>query len=101
MTLPDPQGKRLRHRDHPADGAMAALNCGYPFKSLLFGRLSAMLARPRAQSASTRTARAHGGASPTCGPISPTTIRILFGGSAGHGVYPSVSTTVTAGRGRS
>jgi len=51
--------------------------------------------------AGTRTARAQPGASGALSPSRPTTTRMPFGGSAGHGVYPSVSTTVTAGRGRS
>jgi hypothetical protein len=49
----------------------------------------------------TRTARAHGGASGACSPSSPTTTRVPLGACGGHGVYPSVSTTVTAGLGRS
>src|SRR5207248_3482556 len=50
---------------------------------------------------STRTDRVHGGASGAPSPSRPTTTRMAFGAAAGHGVYPSVSTTVTAGLGRS
>src|SRR5204863_9917642 len=56
-------------------------------------RLPSRLARPGAQSGAqsgdTRTARAHGGASGAASPSSPTTTRMPFGATAGHGVYPS------------
>jgi copper transport protein len=61
----------------------------------------ARAAQAQAGADGTRTARAQSGASGASSPSRATTTRMPRGGWPGHGVNPSVSTTVTAGRGRS
>jgi len=88
----------------PAAGATRVTRWeGYALATVLAVTAVLIVLTPPGQAAAdgTRTARAQPGASGASSPSRATTTRLPRGGAPGHGVNPSVSTTVTAGRGRS